>query len=211
MKTALLVGGGLIGFSFAQRFVDAGCEEYWLGKGRGFGKGVANDPGGVDLYVGGVEHAVLHLLYARFWHKVLFDLGHVSSEEPFRTYFSQGYIQAPAFTDDRGQYVPAAEVEEVPSADGAESTWTWQGQPVNREFGKKFGDNAYAFEELDIVADRRIECLIAAMPHGRRQASEEGIDRGAVPALDTPTLSCVAAPMSFDPIRRAAGLCVCVM
>ena len=43
----------------------------------------------------------------RFWHKVLFDLGHLSSEEPFRTYFSQGYIQAPAFTDERGQYVQA--------------------------------------------------------------------------------------------------------
>ena len=56
-------------------------------------EGVA-DPGGVDLYVGGVEHAVLHLLYARFWHKVLFDLGHVSSGEPFRKLFNQGYIQA---------------------------------------------------------------------------------------------------------------------
>jgi leucyl-tRNA synthetase len=66
----------------------------------------------VDLYVGGVEHAVLHLLYARFWHKVLYDLGHVSSEEPFRTLFNQGYIQAYAYTDDRGQYVPAEEVED---------------------------------------------------------------------------------------------------
>ena len=68
--------------------------------------------GGVDLYVGGVEHAVLHLLYARFWHKVLFDLGHVSSAEPFRRLFNQGYILAYAFTDERGMYVPAAEVVE---------------------------------------------------------------------------------------------------
>ena len=52
------------------------------------------DCGGVDLYVGGVEHAVLHLLYARFWHKVLYDLGHVVSSEPFRRLFNQGYIQA---------------------------------------------------------------------------------------------------------------------
>ena len=49
--------------------------------------------GGVDLYVGGVEHAVLHLLYARFWHKVLFDLGHVSTPEPFQRLYNQGMIQ----------------------------------------------------------------------------------------------------------------------
>ena len=51
-----------------ERFVDPEKEKYWMP---------------VDLYVGGVEHAVLHLLYARFWHKVLFDLGHVSTPEPF--------------------------------------------------------------------------------------------------------------------------------
>ena len=49
-------------------------------------------PGGVDLYVGGTEHAVLHLLYARFWHKVLFDLGHVSTPEPFQKLVNQGLI-----------------------------------------------------------------------------------------------------------------------
>lgn len=49
-------------------------------------------PGGVDLYVGGTEHAVLHLLYARFWHKVLFDLGHVSTPEPFQRLVNQGLI-----------------------------------------------------------------------------------------------------------------------
>ena len=70
------------------------------------------DPGGVDLYVGGVEHAVLHLLYARFWHKVLFDLGHLSSSEPFQRLFNQGYIQAAAYTDERGFYVDATEVVE---------------------------------------------------------------------------------------------------
>ena len=66
----------------------------------------------VDLYVGGAEHAVLHLLYARFWHKVLYDLGHVSSPEPFGRLFNQGYILADAFQDSRGMYVPAVEVEE---------------------------------------------------------------------------------------------------
>ena len=70
------------------------------------------DPGGVDLYVGGVEHAVLHLLYARFWHKVLFDLGHTSSFEPYRRLYNQGYILAAAYQDPRGMYVDAFAVEE---------------------------------------------------------------------------------------------------
>lgn len=118
--------------------VSAANEEYWIGPRDEAVPGApagTRDPGGVDLYIGGVEHAVLHLLYARFWHKVLFDLGHVSSEEPFRTYFSQGYIQAAAYRDDRGQPVEATEVEETTGADG-EVGFTWQGQPVTREFGK---------------------------------------------------------------------------
>ena len=73
-------------------FCDLENERYWTGP-RTEEHG-ANDPGGVDLYVGGVEHAVLHLLYARFWHKVLFDLGYVSSKEPYRRLYNQGYIQA---------------------------------------------------------------------------------------------------------------------
>jgi leucyl-tRNA synthetase len=89
-----------------QAFVDPVNERYWMGP-RGDG-----DPGGVDLYVGGVEHAVLHLLYARFWHKVLYDLGHVSSSEPFRRLFNQGLIQAYEYTDSRGFYVNASEVTE---------------------------------------------------------------------------------------------------
>ncbi|GAB3913423.1 leucine--tRNA ligase [Kibdelosporangium lantanae] len=93
-----------------ERFVAEENEEYWLGpRPEKFG---AQDPGGVDLYIGGVEHAVLHLLYSRFWQKVLFDLGHVSGPEPYRKLFNQGYIQAYAYLDARGQYVPAAEVVE---------------------------------------------------------------------------------------------------
>jgi leucyl-tRNA synthetase len=107
------------------RFVDAEVERFWMGPRGG------DDPGGVDLYVGGVEHAVLHLLYARFWHKVLYDLGQVSSEEPYRRLFNQGYIQAYAYTDARGTYVPAEEV--VENADGG---FTWNNAPVRREYGK---------------------------------------------------------------------------
>ena len=85
-------------------------EAYWMGP-RPAEHG-PHDPGGVDLYVGGAEHAVLHLLYSRFWHKVLYDLGHVSSREPYRRLVNQGYIQAFAYTDPRGSYVPADEVVE---------------------------------------------------------------------------------------------------
>jgi leucyl-tRNA synthetase len=66
-----------------ERFVGEEAEKYWMGGPK---------PGGVDLYVGGTEHAVLHLLYARFWHKVLFDLGYLSKPEPFQRLVNQGII-----------------------------------------------------------------------------------------------------------------------
>ena len=114
-------------------------EKYWLGARE------AGGVGGVDLYVGGVEHAVLHLLYARFWHKVLFDRGDVSSQEPFHRLFNQGYIQAFAYTDARGVHVPAEAV--VAEADG---TFTYQGEPVTQEYGKmgKSLKNAVAPDDM---------------------------------------------------------------
>jgi leucyl-tRNA synthetase len=94
----------------SERFCAKENEAYWMGpRPAEHGR---DDPGGVDLYVGGAEHAVLHLLYCRFWHKVLYDLGHVSSREPYRRLVNQGYIQAFAYTDVRGAYVPAADVVE---------------------------------------------------------------------------------------------------
>ena len=129
-------------------FADPELERYWMGPGRGAGTGVADDPGGVDLYVGGVEHAVLHLLYSRFWHKVLFDLGLVSSEEPFRRLFNQGYIQAYAYTDARGFYVPAEEVVE----DGS-GAFTFRGEPVAREYGK-IGKSLRNVVTPDEICDR---------------------------------------------------------
>ncbi|MBE1499709.1 leucyl-tRNA synthetase [Amycolatopsis lexingtonensis] len=103
-------------------------EQYWMGPRPGeYG---ADDTGGVDLYVGGVEHAVLHLLYSRFWHKVLFDLGHVTSKEPYRKLFNQGYIEAYAYTDARGVYVPAEQVEE------RDGKYFFNGEEVTQEYGK---------------------------------------------------------------------------
>jgi len=81
----------------AKRFCDSAAERYWMP---------------VDTYVGGAEHAVLHLLYARFWHKVLFDLGEVSTPEPFHSLTNQGMIQGFAYQDSRGINVPTADVEE---------------------------------------------------------------------------------------------------
>jgi leucyl-tRNA synthetase len=120
------------------RFVDRDVEAYWMGpQGE-------DHPGGVDLYVGGVEHAVLHLLYARFWHKVLYDLGHVTSREPYYRLFNQGYILAEAFLDQRGIYVDAFAVQR----DGGQ--FTHDGSPVTREWGKmgKSLKNAVAPDEI---------------------------------------------------------------
>ena len=64
----------------------------------------------VDLYVGGSEHATLHLLYARFWQRVLFDIGAVSTPEPFQGLFNQGMIHATSYRDERGKYYYANEV-----------------------------------------------------------------------------------------------------
>lgn len=88
------------------------AEQYWMAKN--------GNPGGVDLYIGGTEHAVLHLLYARFWHKVLFDLGHVSTPEPFQKLVNQGLIMGEdgqKMSKSRGNVVNPDEVVELYGAD----------------------------------------------------------------------------------------------
>ena len=121
--------------------VGAEAERYWMGER------------GVDLYVGGVEHAVLHLLYARFWHKVLYDLGHVSTPEPFGRLFNQGYILADAFQDERGVHVPAAEVEE------SEGQFFHQGRPVTRSHGKMGKSLKNAVSPDEIFAEYGVDTL----------------------------------------------------
>jgi leucyl-tRNA synthetase len=105
----------------ANRLVDPEKERYWMP---------------VDLYVGGAEHAVLHLLYARFWHKVLFDLGHVSTPEPFRRLVNQGTIlgepEYTVFETAEKRAVSAADVEMVYEAasDTAEAKIKSSGEKV---------------------------------------------------------------------------------
>ncbi len=107
----------------AERFAGRGPERYWMltpepgvdarrADEHGTYQPHLHRPGGVDLYVGGAEHAVLHLLYARFWHKVLFDLGEVSTPEPFQKLFHQGLITSYAYRAPDGSLVPIDEVEE---------------------------------------------------------------------------------------------------
>jgi leucyl-tRNA synthetase len=130
-----------------RQFVDPEKERYWMNSQAGTDKEPANTlrqapNGGVDLYIGGVEHAVLHLLYARFWHKVLYDLGDVSTPEPFGRLFNQGYIQAYCYRDSRGIAVPAEEVVDqngkaaMDVQDQPGRQFTYQGQAVTQEYGK---------------------------------------------------------------------------
>jgi leucyl-tRNA synthetase len=127
--------------------VDPEVERYWM-----VGTG-APAAGGTDLYVGGAEHAVLHLLYARFWHKVLYDLGYVSTPEPFHRLFNQGTITAAAFTDERGAYVEAAEVEE------RDGSWFAAGVEVVRHDGKMGKSLKNAIAPDDIYRDYGADTL----------------------------------------------------
>jgi len=100
----------------SDRFIGQDAERYWM-TGQ---VGGAQRHGGVDLYVGGTEHAVLHLLYARFWHKVLFDLGYVSTPEPFQKLVNQGIIlgtDGQKMSKSRGNVVNPDEVIMQYSAD----------------------------------------------------------------------------------------------
>ncbi|MEX1208628.1 MAG: leucine--tRNA ligase [Acidimicrobiia bacterium] len=124
-----------------ERLVGEAAERYWMGEH------------GVDLYVGGVEHAVLHLLYARFWHKVLYDLGLVSTAEPFGRLFNQGYILADAFQDDRGFYVPAEKVE---FRDGA---YLYEDEVVHLRTGKMGKSKKNSVTPDEFVAEHGADTL----------------------------------------------------
>jgi leucyl-tRNA synthetase len=109
----------------AQAFVGKAAESYWMGSFADpsitrYGTTNATVAPGVDLYVGGIEHAVLHLLYARFWHKVLFDLGYVSTPEPFYKLVNQGLIlgemEYTRFARENGELVSVARLRDIAEA-----------------------------------------------------------------------------------------------
>ncbi len=109
------------------------AEQYW---------------GPVDMYIGGVEHAVLHLLYARFWHKVLYDCGLVHTKEPFKALFNQGMILAYSYQDERGKYYLPTEVEQ------RGDDWFVQGSDtrVTTQIEKMSKSKKNVEDPLDIVA-----------------------------------------------------------
>ncbi len=109
------------------RFVSPAKEKYWMKPAAPPAAGQAAM--GVDLYVGGAEHAVLHLLYTRFWHKVLFDLGYVSTSEPFGKLFNQGMIRSFAYRDSRSITVGYDDVDIRP--DG----------PYHKKTGEKLNES----------------------------------------------------------------------
>jgi leucyl-tRNA synthetase len=106
-------------------------EKYWLP---------------VDLYIGGAEHAVLHLLYARFWHKVLFDIGVVSTKEPFQKLFNQGMILAFSYQDRAGKYYRPDEVIE------RGGQWFAGQNPVTRQI-EKMSKSRFNVVNPDAVID----------------------------------------------------------
>ncbi|MCA2977826.1 MAG: leucine--tRNA ligase [Myxococcaceae bacterium] len=109
----------------------------------------------VDLYVGGVEHAVLHLLYARFWHKVLFDCGLVSTKEPFQKLFNQGMILASSFQDARGKYYAPAEIDD--REDGAFVKGS--GERVKKQIEKMSKSRLNVVSPDDVIRDYGADTL----------------------------------------------------
>jgi leucyl-tRNA synthetase len=109
---------------------DQEAERYWMP---------------VDLYIGGVEHAVLHLLYARFWHKVLCDCGYVSTKEPFQRLFSQGMVLSTSYRDANGKYYYSYQVEEINGQWFVKDT----GMPVRTQMEKmsKSRLNGYSLDD----------------------------------------------------------------
>jgi leucyl-tRNA synthetase len=143
----------------SSHFVSPEAERYWMLSRR---KSAAAMPaptaydaatchaGGVDLYVGGSEHAVLHCLYARFWHKILFDLGHVSTPEPFGRLFHQGLITSYAFQRADRSLVPTDQVSEVKEGEFVE---TATGQKVTQIVAKMSKSLKNVVNPDDVIAD----------------------------------------------------------
>ncbi|MBX3390954.1 MAG: leucine--tRNA ligase [Phycisphaeraceae bacterium] len=127
-----------------ERLVGVDAERYWMGgqdkrlTGNSRGESENTLLGGVDLYIGGNEHAVGHLLYSRFWHNVLFDLGFLSTPEPFQKLFHQGLITSYAYQRADKTIVPVDEVKEVAEGKYVEITNNQPVTPIVTKMSKRY-------------------------------------------------------------------------
>ena len=119
---------------------DTALEQYWMP---------------VDLYMGGAEHAVLHLLYARFWHKVLYDSGLVSTKEPFQGLVNQGTILAESYQDAAGKYYYPHEVEQNNEKAVAKTT----GVPLNVQIEKMSKSRFNVINPNDVIDNYGADAL----------------------------------------------------
>ncbi len=125
----------------SEKLIGDAAQDYWMGEG------------GVDLYIGGNEHAVLHLLYARFWHMVLFDLGIVKSTEPYRKLFHQGMITSHAYQRADKSLVPIDEVENRGSEEKPSYVEITTGEPVERIVAKMSKSLKNVVNPDDVIAE----------------------------------------------------------
>jgi leucyl-tRNA synthetase len=147
-----------------ERFVARDAEQYWMEPQT------EQSPGGVDLYIGGAEHAVLHLLYARFWHKLLYDYGEVSSPEPFAKLFHQGILTSFAYQRPDTSLVPVDEVETT--ADGGHIEIA-TGESVEQVTAKMSKSLKNVINPDDVVAEYGADtCRLYMMYLGPAEASK---------------------------------------
>jgi leucyl-tRNA synthetase len=131
------------------RFMDANNPD------QAFSESAVNYWNSVDLYVGGASHAVMHLLYARFWHKILFDLKIVPTKEPFKKLFNQGMVTAFAFKDKTGRLVPSDEVESHAHGFRRKSN----GEEIERIISKMAKSLKNVVNPDDVVAEKGCDVL----------------------------------------------------
>ncbi len=125
------------------RFVSREAEQYWMGE-------TSAGTAGVDLYIGGAEHAVLHLLYARFWHKILYDLGEVTTPEPFAKLFHQGMITSFAYQRRDKSLVPIDEVSHDENGGHIENV---SGEPVTQVIAKMSKSLKNVINPDDVISE----------------------------------------------------------